>query len=447
MASDAEMAREEELRDLERRNRRRRRFWVVGAIVAAVVAGGLLIGQLGSDGFTWRRTDPGDGSGQSAPKGTGVAADPSEVALDDQQFQRMRLEPVQMRSFQVERSAIGRIAFNEDHTTPVFTAYAGRIVRLIAKPGDEVQRGSPLCEIDTPDLVQAESDFINASSGVRKAKNQLALAERNASRQRDLFSVKAIAQKDLEQAESDLRNAQSDLRGAEGTHAALRDRLRVFGKTDKDLVFLEERRQVDPHMTLVAPIGGTVTSRKVGPGQYVKPDNPDPLFTIADLSSMWLLANVAEADIPLVQLGQTVEVQVAAYPNDIFRARVTHVGAALDPVTRRVVVRAELPDPGRKLKPDMFASFRIVTSAAIQAPGVPVSAVVRDNDKTMVWVETAPKRVARREVKLGLEQDGFFQIVGGLQAGDRVVVDGGIFLSNAEQTAARSTGPSQRKVE
>lgn len=445
--SEEELSSEDERPIEHAGNPRRRRLVMVGGLVIVLAVGLLLAGQLGAWGIRWRRIDsPGD-SGRSAMPAPAPSDDSGEVTLDDQQLQRMRLEPVQTRTFQVERGAIGRIAFNEDHTTPVFTAYAGRIVRLIAKPGDEVQRGSPLCEIDTPDLVQAESDFINASSGVRKAKNQLELAERNASRQRDLFSVKAIAEKDLEQAESGLRNALSEVQAAEGTHAASRDRLRIFGKTDRDLVLLEERRQVDPHMTLVAPIGGTVTSRKVGPGQYVKPDNPDPLFTIADLSSMWLLAHVAETDIPLVQLGQTVEVRVVAYPNNIFRARITHVGAALDPVTRRVVVRAELADPGHQLKPDMFASFRIMTSVAVQGPGAPVSAVVRDNDKTIVWIETAPKRVVAREVKLGLEQDGFFQIVAGLQAGDRVVVDGGLFLSNAEQAASHSPGASQRKTD
>jgi cobalt-zinc-cadmium efflux system membrane fusion protein len=444
---------EEELRSEDERpsehagSPRRRRLVMVGGLVILLAVGLLLAGQLGAWGIRWRRVDPPGESSRSATPAPASSVDAGEVTLDDQQLQRMKLEPVQLRDFQVERSAIGRIAFNDDRTTPVFTAYAGRVVRLIAKPADEVQRGSPLGELDTPDLVQAESDFLNASAGVRKARNQLEHTERNAGRQRDLFSVKAVAEKDLQQAEADFRNAQSDLRGAEGTFAATRDRLRLFGKTDRDLALLEERRQVDPHMVLVAPIGGTVTSRKVGPGQWVKPDSPDPLFTIADLSIMWLLANVAEPDIPFVQVGQSVEVQVSAYPREVFHAQITNVGAAVDPVTRRVAVRADLPDPRHKLKPDMFASFRILTGAPQQGLGVPASALVRVNDKTTVWVQIAPKRVARREVTLGMEQGGLVQVVRGLQAGERVVVDGGLFLSNAEQAASRAAGPGPEKTQ
>jgi cobalt-zinc-cadmium efflux system membrane fusion protein len=403
--------------------------WIVGGLVLAVFIALVAAGPLRAVARWWTHADT-----PTAPAVVAPPADPNVRSVDDQQLPQMTLELVKTLPFQVEKSAIGRIAFNEDRTTPIFTAYAGRVVRLLAGSGNDVRPGSPLAQIDTPDLVQAENDFLNAASALRKARNQVELARRVTARQQDLYAVKAIAQKDLEQAQSDLRNAEHDLRAAEGTYAATRDRLRVFGKTDADVAMLEDRRQVDPHMLLVSPIAGTVTARKVGPGQYVKPDNPDPLFSIADLSTMWLLANVAEADIPLVQVGQVVEVRVAAYPGEVFRARITTVGAAVDPVTRRVAVRAEIANPGRKLKPDMFASFRILTGAQVQSPAVPVSALVRDGEKAMVWVATDPHRLTRREVKVGLQRDGAVQILEGLQAGDQIVVRGGVFL-NAEQGA------------
>jgi len=411
-----------------------RRVWIaVGAVVLAGLFAVFAAGSLRAAVERWQRSE--------APKEPAAVAaasnDPNTMTVDEGQLQRMRLEPVQVRSFQVEKRAIGRIAFNEDHTTPVFTAYAGRIVRLLAGPGDEVRPGSPLAQIDTPDLVQAENDFINAGSALQKSRNQVEQARRVATRAHDLFEVQAIAAKDVEQAQSDLRNAEHDVQAAEGTYAATRDRLRIFGKSDADAAQLEQRRQVDPHMVLTSPIGGTVTSRKVGPGQYVKPDNPDPLFTIADLSTMWLMANVAEADIPLVQEGQMVEVQVSAYPGTSFRARITNVGAAVDPVTRRVSVRAEIANPGRKLKPDMFASFRILTGAQEQAAAVPTGAVVRDGDEAAVWVVSGPRRLTRRAVKLGIEQAGVVQILAGLRPGEEIVVDGGVFLSN-ELTASRT---------
>jgi len=357
-------------------------------------------------------------------------ATPNTVVVEDGQLQAIKVDSVVLKRFRVEKSATGRIAFNEDAATPVFTPYTGRVLRLFGKPGDEVKKGTPLFEIDTPDLVQAESDLISAYSAILKARNQLDLARRAAARQDDLYQAKAVAQKDWEQAQSDLRNAESDLRSAEGVHAGARDRLRVFGKVDGAIDEIEETRQIDRVTQVTAPIAGTITTRKLGPGQYVKPDNPDALFAIADLSTMWLLANVYEADIPLIQVGQTVEVQVLAYPTEVFRARITYIGASADPATHRVTVRAEVTNVARKLKPEMLASFRIVTSDGLEAPAVPASALVREGEKASVWVVSGPKQFTRRQVKPGLEQDGAVQILEAVRPGERVVVQGGVFLSN-----------------
>src|SRR5262249_27947996 len=189
--------------------------------------------------------------------------------LDPAQLDRVTVLPVQTRAFRIEKNAPGRIAFNEDRSTPIFTPYTGRIVRLLAKPGDWVRRDTPLFEIDTADLVQAEADLIAA---VSKAKNQLELAQRVAARQDDLYRAKAVAQKDWEQAASDLRNAEHDLQAAEGAHSAARDKLRIFGKTDAEIATIEEQRRVDRITLVRSPIAGTITARKVGPGQFVKPD-------------------------------------------------------------------------------------------------------------------------------------------------------------------------------
>jgi cobalt-zinc-cadmium efflux system membrane fusion protein len=159
------------------------------------------------------------------------------------------------------------------------------------------------------------------------------------------------------------------------------------------------------------------------------------------------LANVSEAVISLVHAGQLVEVQVAAYPGELFRARITNIGAAVDPVTRRVSVRAEIANPGRKLKPDMFASFRILTGTSVQSAAVPTTAVVRDGEQAAIWVVSEPHRLTRRAVTLGTEQAGVVQVLTGVQPGEQVVVDGGIFLSNAEQTVARTGRKATAKPE
>lgn len=357
--------------------------------------------------------------------------DPNVVRVTEQQMAQIKTQVVCSIAFQIEKAAVGRIAFNDDATTPVFSPYTGRIVRLFAKPGDDIQKGAPLFELDTPDLVQAESDLISAYGAVLKARNQLELARRTAARQDDLYQAKAVALKDWEQAQSDVRNAESDLRSAEGVHAGARDRLRVFGKTDADITATEEHRTIDRITRVFSPIAGTIATRKVGPGQFVKPDTPDPLFTIANLSTMWVLANVNEADIGLIQLGQPIEVEILAYPGETFRARIANIGAAVDSGTRRIPVRAEVANARRRLKAEMFATFRILTSGAVTAPAVPVSAVVRDGDAATVWVATAPNQFTRRAVTLGLEQRGALQVVSGLKAGETIAIEGALLLSNS----------------
>jgi membrane fusion protein, heavy metal efflux system len=347
-------------------------------------------------------------------------------------MQRIRLETVDPRTFHAEKLATGRIAFNDELMTPVFSPYVGHVLRLIAKPGDAVKLGSPLLELYTPDLVQAESGLIAAATTVAKAKTALSLARRTEERQHQLYLNQAAALKDWEQAQSDLQNAESDLHAAEAALLAARDQLRVFGKSDADIARVEQAHTIDRVTTVGSPIAGTITARKVGPGQYIRPDNADPLFVIADLSRMWMLANVYEADVPLLKVGQPVEVSVVAYPNEVFKASISHIGAAVDPGTHRVDVRAVVENREQKLKPEMFATFRIITDADVPALAVPLSAIVREGEKTRVWVAQGANQFVRREVTIGLEQDGYVQILSGLQAGEQVVAEEGLLLSGVE---------------
>jgi membrane fusion protein, heavy metal efflux system len=364
-------------------------------------------------------------------------ADPNVVVVDADQAGRLKIAPVALREFRDERTAVGRIAFNDERTTSIFAPFQGRVLRLIAKPGDVLYPGSPLVILDSPDLVQANADLISATVAVRKAENQLSLAERVAKRQKLLFDVGAGAFKDVEQAASDFKNAQNDLKTAQGQLTAARSRLRApFGKTDTEIAKIEETHQVDRVAEILSPIAGTVTTRKVSPGQFVRADNTDPMFSVGDLSSMWLVANVAEIDIPLVKVGQAVAVHVMAYPGEEFRARITYVGASVDPAVRRLTVRAEIANPDGRLKPDMFASFRILTGAPTRSPSVPADAIVREGDGTMTaWVTTDSKRFVKRTVKIGLRQDGFTQALEGIQAGELVATDSALFLGNIVTSA------------
>ena len=409
----------------------RKHYLLLGVGIVIGVGLGLLVsGTLGPPLAPGRESAPtGDSRTSTEPR---PHPDPNVVMVDAEQARRLKIAPVRLLEFREERTAVGRIAFNDERTTSIFAPFQGRVIRLIAKPGDRLYPGSPLLVIDSPDLVQANSDLISASVAVRKAENQVSLAERVARRQKLLYEAGAGAFKDLEQAASDFLNAQHDLKTAQGQVTAARNRLRApFGKSDAAIAKIEATHQVDRVAEILSPITGTVTARKLSPGQFVRADNTDPMFSIGDLSSMWLIANVPEIDIPRVKVGQDAMVHVMAYPGEVFRARITYVGASVDPAVRRLTVRAEIPNPDGKLKPDMFASFRILIGAPTQSPSAPTGAIVREGDGTMTtWVTTDRKRLVKRTVKVGLEQDGFVQIIEGLQAGELVATESALFLGN-----------------
>ena len=347
------------------------------------------------------------------------------------QLHQLEVVKVQLCAFRLTKPAIGQIAFNEDASTVVLTPFSGRVTRLIAKIGDDVKRGGPLFEIDSPEVVQTQTDLIAAVQALDKSRHQLVLAKRVFDRQTGLFTDRATSQREVDQARADFASAESDLRTAEGTLAAARNRLRVLvGRSEEEVGRVERERLINPLITINAPIDGTVIARKVGPGQYVRSDSGDPLYSISNLSTMWLKANVPENDIPLVRVGQEIEVRVAAVPDRVFRARVIAIGAASDSATRRVSVRSEIPNPDAALKSEMFATFKIATGEGEPAPGVPTEAVIWDGDTAIVWVEREPMRFQRRKVKVGLEQDGQLQVREGLKPGERVVSRGAIFVDN-----------------
>ena len=286
---------------------------------------------------------------------------------------------------------------------------------LHKKPGEPIAAGDPIMELRYNDEARLQ--------------NALSLAHRNEERQHQLYLEKAAALKEWQQAQSDVTNAENDVRAAEAALLAARDKLRAFGKSAAAIARIEQGR-TDRVITVTSPLAGTITTRKVGPGQFIRQDTTDPLFVIADLAQMWMLANVYESDVPWIKVGQPVEVRVMAYPDEVFKAIITYIGAAVDPATHRVDVRAVVDNPAQKLKPEMFATFRIITHTDMHYLAVPLSAVVRDGDKTSVWVAQPEHQFVRHEVKLGLEQNGYIQILSGLQAGEQVAAEGGLLLGS-----------------
>ena len=193
---------------------------------------------------------------------------------------------------------------------------------------------------------------------------------------------------------------------------------------------------MQPSATIAAPINGVVVDRQLGPGQYLQAGSGTPLFTIADPSNVWLLANVREADAGQVHLGQAVEVHVLAYPKRTFRARITYVAALVDAAPHRLPVRAEIDNRDAALKPEMFANFRILTSDASDSPAVPASAVVYEGDAAHVWVLAEDGLLAYRAIRVGRNNDGLVEVLDGIKAGERIGTKGALFIDQAAGAVA-----------
>lgn len=352
------------------------------------------------------------------------------VRATSDQLHQLDIVKVDTFLFHVQRRAIGRIAYNDDASTPVLTPFSGRVTRLIAKIGDVVKRGDPLFEIDSPEVVLPQNEFIAAIAAQNKAKAQLNLATIVEKRQRDLYEGRAAPLKEFQQAQADLTAAQNDMRAAGTAVDAARNRLVILGLTEEQIAALQQKREIKRATPVFSPIDGTVIGRKVGPGQYVRNDSTDALYTIADLSTMWLKALIPENDIPAISIGQPAEVTITALPGRVFKARITAIEASADAATRRIVVRSEIPNPDGALKSEMFASFKIITGEDELSPAVPSSALIREAENVSVWVEVEPLVFKRRTVEIGVEQAGLVQIRSGLKAGELIVARGAIFVDN-----------------
>lgn len=344
------------------------------------------------------------------------------VTVADKQLEAFKVLPTEPRNFAVIKKAVGSIDFNQNMLVQVFTPNPGKIVDTFFNVGDTVTKGQTLFTIDSPDLLQAESTLL-AASGV------LELQTRTLARVRQLLKAGGGAQKDVDQATSDQQTA-------EGNYKAARDAVRIFGKTDEEIDRIVADRKVDSILIVPSPISGQIVTRNAAPGLYVQPGNAPAPYSIADLGTMWMVANVIETDAPAYRIGQAVAVSVPAYPDEVFRGRVSTLGLNIDPTTHRQLVRSVIEDPAHKLRAGMLAGFSIVTETAKQSLALPADAIVREGDGSMtVWVTPDRRRFERRRVTIGITEDGWCQILDGLKPGELVATSGAIFLSNKFATA------------
>src|SRR5258708_4657495 len=311
----------------------------------------------------------------------------------------LSIQPVVEKAFRAELVTEGKIAIDEDRSTPVFSPYAGRVTRLLARPGDSVVKGQSLFVIEAAENVGAQNDFISAMTAMNKAKSALALAEIQDKRARDLFEGKAVPLKDFQQAQANLIQAQNDMRSSQTALEASRNKLKILGLTDDDIASFQDKGRINPETTIFAPIAGTVVQRKIGPGQYVNASASDPVYVIGDLSTVWLVAFVRESDAASVSIGQEISFNVLALPGRSLFARISYVATAIDPATRRLLVRATIDNKDRLLKPEMFASVTIYSPSDHAADGVPKQSLIYEADQVRVWVAREDKSIELRSIQ------------------------------------------------
>jgi cobalt-zinc-cadmium efflux system membrane fusion protein len=343
----------------------------------------------------------------------------------------LTLQPVVERAFRAEHVTEGKVAIDEDRSTPVFSPYTGRVTKLLVRPGDAVVKGQPLFVIEAADTVQAQNDYIAAMTAMNKAQSALDLAQIQDKRAKDLFEGKAVPLKDHQQAQAMLIQSQNDLRSTQTALEASQNKLRILGFSDADITSLQQKGRLNPETTVFAPIAGTVVQRKAGPGQYVSSGASDPVYVIGDLSTVWMTAFVRESDAASVSVGQDVSFSVMALPGRPLPARINYVATAIDPATRRLLVRATIDNKDGRLKPEMFANVTLYSASDHPAVGVPKQALIYEGDQVRVWVAHEDKSIELRQIKPGLTNGDLVEVIGNLKPGEQIVTKGSLFIDRA----------------
>jgi cobalt-zinc-cadmium efflux system membrane fusion protein len=360
----------------------------------------------------------GGGPGESESKMTSYStgenkADTAELfTLPPEQMSHIKVVSVEKSKRPRLLRLTGAVAYNAFKTTPVFSAVGGPVQEILTEPGQFVHAGQTLLTVTSPDYSAARSAYLKAISTFQ-------LADKNYERSKDLYEHKAIAERDLQQAESDRSEALADQQSAE-------DALRALGIRDPAAMVKQPPKSTG-QIPVPAPVAGQIVERLVGPGQLLQAGSTQ-CFTISDMSTVWVLVNVYQNDLANVRIGDAVDITTDAYP-DIFHGKISYIADALDPTTRTLQARIVTENPGYKLKKDMYVTANVHAGALANALTVPDAAVLRDTEnQPFVYVQVASNQFARRLVKIGDSQDGRTLVQEGLKEGEDVVGDGSLFL-------------------
>ena len=339
---------------------------------------------------------------------------PPKVELGPEQLKLVAIGSVSERDFAPTTSAPGFIDFDQDSTVQVFSPYQGKIVQAFVQLGDQVAKGQPLFTVESPDLMSASSALLAAQA--TETANKKALDRAN-----KLHGTQGISDQNVEQAVSVEAASNAALQAAA-------DALSVFGKSPVSVL---GSHKVDPLLVVRSPIAGRITARNAQPGLLVQPGSASAPFSVGESNRLWMVANAAESDIAKVHVGQGVDVSVPALPGVTLRGRIETIGASVDPATHTVQLRSTIEDPQHVLRANMLATFSVHTTAPVRSLALPADGVVREGDGAMTaWVTSDGTHFTQRVIHVGLIRDGYVQVTDGLQAGERVVTKGAVFVDN-----------------
>ena len=342
-----------------------------------------------------------------------VSGNPELFTIPQDQISHIQVLTIEPTTLTRSLRLTGAVAYNGFHTTPVITQVSGPVSRVVVVPGERVRQSQPMLYVASPDYSQLRTNYL-------KAKDAYSLAQKAYARAQDLYQHHAIAEQNLEQAESAEVQAGGDLVAAQAA-------LKVMGITDPDALV---KAPPSFEVPVKAPIGGLVVEQDVAVGQLLQPGTTQ-CFMISNTSTVWVLVNVYQKDLPYVRVGDTVSIQTDAYP-DVFHGKIAYVAASLDPNTRTLQARIETPNPGDKLKKDMYVVATVNAGMIRNAIAVPDAAVLRDNEnQPFVYVASSSNQFARRSVSLGESLNGETQVTTGLKPGERVIGNGSLFLQFA----------------
>jgi membrane fusion protein, heavy metal efflux system len=378
-----------------------RRRWFLPLVASPILLAMMMLGGCETSG-----PNPSDAKSGSS--------DNAELfTIPQEQMAHVQVVTVQPSTLPRSLRLTGAVAYNSFRTTPVITQVSGPVSRVVVVPGQKVKQGEPMLYVASPDYSQLRTNYL-------KAKDAYALAQKADARARDLFEHKAIAEQILEQAESAEVQAGGDLASAQAA-------LKVMGITDPDALV---KAPPSFEVPVRAPISGEVVEQDVSAGQLIQPGTTQ-CFMISDTSTVWVLVNVYQKDLPYVRVGDTVAIQTDTYP-ETFHGKISYIAPSLDSNTRTLQARIETNNPGEKLKKDMYVSVTVNAGAIANAIALPDAAVLRDTEnQPFVYAAAASNQFGRRSVTLGESLNGKTEITSGLKAGDQVIGNGSLFLQFA----------------